>query len=122
MRWGYDYWQQLEDGRLVFGGFRDAAMEEEWTDSGEPTARIQELQERFLRDRLGIREPITHRWAATVSYSADDLPILEEVRRNVWVAGAYSGTGNVVGALCGRALGRLALGSTAPIAELLRRR
>ena len=118
-RWGYDYWQQLEDGRLVFGGFRDTAIEEEWTDSGEPTARVQSLQERFLRERLGVTAPITHRWAATVSYSVNGLPILEEVRRRVWAAGAYCGTGNVVGALCGRALGRLALGYPAPIAELL---
>lgn len=119
-RWGYDYWQQLEDGRLVFGGFRDAAMEEEWTDSREPTPHVQGLQERFLREQLGVRAPITHRWAATVSYSRSGLPILEEVRKGVWAIGAYSGTGNVVGAMCGREVARVALGAGDRLADLLR--
>ena len=118
-RWGFDYWQQLLDGRLVLGGFRDVVEQEEWTDSGEPTARVQELQEGYLRDRLGVRAAVTHRWAATVSYSANGLPILEEVRPGVWAIGAYSGTGNVVGAMCGRAAARLALGHDDPLVALL---
>ena len=119
-RWGYDYWQQLPDRRLVFGGFRDVAEQEEWTDTAEPTTRVQELQERFVREKLGVHEEITHRWAATVSFSNDGLPILEEVRTGVWAAGAYSGTGNVLGALCGRAAARLSTGEHAAIADLLR--
>lgn len=119
-RWGYDYWQQLPDGRLVFGGFRDVAEQEEWTDAAEPTTRVQELQERFIREKLGVHEEITHRWAATVSFSNSGLPILEEVRTAVWAAGAYSGTGNVLGALCGRAAARLSTGERAEIADLLR--
>jgi len=66
-----------------------------------------------------VRAPITHRWAATVSYSATGLPVLEEVRPGVVATGAYSGTGNVVGALCGRAAARLALGERAEMADLL---
>jgi glycine/D-amino acid oxidase-like deaminating enzyme len=119
-RWGFDYWQQLPDRRLVLGGFRDAAEQQEWTDSAEPTDTVQGLQERFLRERLGVRAPITHRWAATVSYSHGGLPILEEVRAGVWVIGAYSGTGNVVGTLCGRAVARLALGQDSDLPALLR--
>ncbi|HUF30226.1 MAG TPA: FAD-dependent oxidoreductase [Gemmatimonadaceae bacterium] len=119
-RWGYDYWQQLADRRLVFGGFRDEAEQEEWTDVAEPTTRVQELQERFVREQLGVREPVTHRWAATVSFSSSGLPIFEEVRTGVWAAGAYSGTGNVIGALCGRAAAQLATGQSAVISELLR--
>lgn len=118
-RWGFDYWQQLRDGRLVLGGFRDVVEQDEWTDSSEPTARVQELQEGYLRDQLGVRAAITHRWAATVSYSTSGLPILEEVRPRVWALGAYSGTGNVVGAMCGRAAARLALGREDPLAALV---
>lgn len=119
-RWGFDYWQQLPDRRLVLGGFRDVVEQEEWTDSAEPTDTVQALQERFLRERLGVSTPITHRWAATVSYSHGGLPILEEVRAGVWAIGAYSGTGNVVGALCGRAAARLALGQESVLTGLLR--
>ncbi len=102
-RWGYDYWQQLPDGRVVLGGFRDAAGEAEWTADAEPSRAIQRVLAMFLRERLGVMAPITHTWAALVSYSSSGLPILEEVRPGVLVTGAYSGTGNVVGALCGRA-------------------
>jgi len=118
-RWGFDYWQQLPDRRFVLGGFRDVVEQEEWTESNIPTGKVQELQERYLRERLGVRAPITHRWAATVSYSVTGLPLLEEVRPGVWATGAYSGTGNVVGAMCGRAVARLALGHESPLVGLL---
>ena len=118
-RWGYDYWQQLENGQVLLGGFRDQGGDAEWTEDASPSAPIQQLLERFLREGLRIRAPITHRWAATVSYSLNGLPVLAEVRPGVIATGAYSGTGNVIGALCGRAAARLALGERAEVAELL---
>ncbi len=114
-RWGYEYWQQLPDGRVALGGFRDHA--DEWTHAAEPSARVQELLERFLRERIGVRAPVTHRWAASVGYTADRLPVLEEVRPGVYAAGGYSGTGNVVGALCGRAAAQLAVQGASEIAD-----
>ncbi|HEU0012418.1 MAG TPA: FAD-dependent oxidoreductase [Longimicrobium sp.] len=118
-RWGYEYWQQLPDGRLALGGFRDTAGDREWTEDATPCAEIQDRLEAFLRGRLGVRAPITHRWAASVSYSDSWLPLLEEVRPRTWALGGYSGTGNVLGALCGRAAASLALGGRAELAELL---
>jgi glycine/D-amino acid oxidase-like deaminating enzyme len=115
-RWGYDYWQQLPGGQVVLGGFRDMAAANEWTHATVPTAEIQAHAERFLRQRLGVRAPITHRWAATVAYSDTRLPILEELRPGLWATGAYSGTGNVVGAVCGRAAAQLAAGGHSPLA------
>jgi glycine/D-amino acid oxidase-like deaminating enzyme len=108
-RWGFEYWQQLPDGRIALGGFRDAGGESQWTHEADPCAPVQGSLERFLRERLGVRAPVTHRWAASVSFSTTGRPILEEVRPRVWAVGAYSGTGNVVGALCGRAAAELAL-------------
>ena len=108
-RWGYEYWQQLPNGQVALGGFRDAALDEEWTMRDEPTERVQGLLESFLRNRIGVRAPITHRWAANVAYTMDGMPILEELGPRVWALGAYSGTGNVVGALCGRGAAQLAV-------------
>ena len=105
--WGYDYWQQRPDGALVLGGARDLDMEREWTSDGTPTVVVQEALERRLRERIGVQAPITHRWAASVSYTTDGLPIVAEVRRGVWAIGGYSGTGNVVGPLLGRGVARL---------------
>lgn len=105
-RWGYDYWQQRPDGAIALGGARDIGGESEWTANATPTAAVQEVLERRLRERLDVSAPITHRWAATVSYTADYLPVAEEVRPRVWALGGYCGTGNVIGALLGRGLAR----------------
>lgn len=118
-RHGYDYWQQLPDGRIALGGFRDRAREAEWTADAEPSAFIQGCLERFLRERLRVTAAVTHRWAASAAYTEDGLPVLEEARDRVYAAGAYSGTGNIVGALCGRAAARLACGARSEWAELL---
>ncbi|HUR49140.1 MAG TPA: FAD-dependent oxidoreductase [Acidimicrobiales bacterium] len=117
-RWGYDYFQQLPDRRLVLGGFRDRALETEWTDRAEPTDEIQGHLESFLRGQLAVTAEVTHRWAGSIAFTRDHLPILEEVRPGVWVCGPYSGTGNVVGAICGRLAAQRALGLPAPGFEL----
>lgn len=117
-RWGFEYWQQLPDGRVALGGFRDTGGEDEWTHEAEPCQPMQERLERFLRERIGVRAPITHRWAGCVAFSTTGLPVLEEVRPHVWVTGAYSGTGNVIGALCGRTAAQLAVTGAAELAEV----
>lgn len=119
-RYGKEYWQQLPDRRIALGGFRDLGGEAEWTDAAEPTAPIQAALERFLRDRLEVRAPVTHRWAASVGYTENGLPVVAEVRPGIWVAGGYSGTGNVVGALAGRAAAQAAIGVQSAFLDLLR--
>jgi glycine/D-amino acid oxidase-like deaminating enzyme len=105
-RWGYDYWQQRPDGAIALGGARDIGGDSEWTANATPTAAVQDALERRLREGLGVHAPITHRWAATVGYTNDGLPVAEEVRPRVWAIGGYSGTGNVIGALMGRGIAR----------------
>ena len=118
-RWGFDYYQQLPDRRVILGGFRDRGLEAEWTTEVEPSEAVQAHLEAFLREELGIRRAITHRWAGLIAFTPDTLPILQEARPGVWACGAYSGTGNVVGAICGRLAAQLALGAPAPGSELL---
>lgn len=101
-RWGYDYWQQLDDGRIALGGARDLDMEAEWTTDHEPTETIQRELDRILHDDLGVKANVERRWAASVGYSASGLPVASEVRPGVFAIGGYSGTGNVLGALLGR--------------------
>jgi gamma-glutamylputrescine oxidase len=118
-RWGFDYWQQRTDGRVVLGGARDIGGDAEWTTSTEPSEPVQTALTALLRS-IDIDAPITHRWAATVGYTESGIPVLEQVRPGVWAIGAYSGTGNVIGALCGRAVADLILGQSSKFAELLR--
>lgn len=108
-RFGYDYWQQLPDGSVLLGGGRDLHEGDEWTTDDDPSAAIQDYLTRTLRERLGVRSEITHRWAASVAYTDSGLPIFRALGGGVHVLGAYSGTGNLVGAVAGRAAARLAL-------------
>ena len=48
-----------------------------------------------MSDHIGNYAPITHRWAASVSYTESGIPISEEIRKGVFVIGAYNGTGNI---------------------------
>ena len=114
-RYGYEYWQQLPDGSVALGGFRDAGGEGEWTSSTETSALVQERLTSFLREHIGVQAPVTHRWAASVGYVEGVLPVLEQTRDNVWTLGGYNGTGNVMGALYGRAAARLAVTGSAGI-------
>jgi glycine/D-amino acid oxidase-like deaminating enzyme len=110
LRGGYEYWQQLPDGRIAAGGFRDVGGDDEETTSAEPSDVVQSAIERLVRERIGVRAPVVARWAASVGYTCSGLPFVGEVRPGVYAAGGYCGTGNVVGALCARALVALALG------------
>ena len=114
LRGGYEYWQQLPDGRLAVGGFRDVGGGAEETAVAEPAEPVQAALERLLRERLGVTAPVTHRWAAPVGYTRTGFPWLGAVRDRVWATGGYCGTGNVVGALCGRAAAARALGQDHP--------
>jgi gamma-glutamylputrescine oxidase len=116
MRYGYEWWQQLPDGRIALGGFRDQGGDAEWTHDAEPCDEVQRLIGGFLRETLGIDAPITHRWAASVSYTDDRLPVLAEVEPGLWACGAYSGHGNAIGAICGRAAAQLALTGASELA------
>jgi glycine/D-amino acid oxidase-like deaminating enzyme len=119
LRGGYEYWQQLPDGRVALGGFRDLGGADEQTRSTSTSARVQGALERLLRERLAVTAPVTHRWAASVGYTADALPFLGEVRQGVWAVGGYCGTGNVVGALCARQAAALALGQQSAVWPLV---
>jgi glycine/D-amino acid oxidase-like deaminating enzyme len=101
-RWGYDYAQQTPTGRMFLGGGRDLFADEEWTSAREPSAPVQEYIDEAALRFAGGPVTVTHRWAASVSYTPDARPLLTEVAPGVAACGAYSGTGNLIGTLAGR--------------------
>jgi glycine/D-amino acid oxidase-like deaminating enzyme len=116
-RHGFDYWQQLPDGRLVVGGKRDLALEAEYTDVEVTTPFIQEQLEAFASELIGGTLPIvTHRWAGIWGETPDNLPLAGPVpgRAGAWVAGGYSGHGNVLGFACGELVARAIAGESPP--------
>ena len=112
-RGGYDYWQQLPDGRLVLGGRRDATFATEETDVEGTTPVIQEQLEELAAALLGRVPAVTHRWAGIWGTTPDGLPLVGRVtgRDRTWVAAGYSGHGNVLGLVCGRLVADAVLGA-----------
>jgi gamma-glutamylputrescine oxidase len=115
-RHGYDYWQQTEDLRLVLGGSRDTALEEESTAEEATTPGIQARLEAFARELLGSTPKITHRWSGIFGVTEDLLPLAGRVpdRDGLWVACGYSGHGNVLGLACGELVAQAIVGRAAP--------
>jgi glycine/D-amino acid oxidase-like deaminating enzyme len=113
-RWGWDYGQQLPDGTIAFGGCRDAGGDAERTFDTTPTPDVQSALDRRFHEVTGETPRVTHRWTGTGGYTADGLPILEQVRPDVWAVGGYCGTGNLFGAACARSAAQRALGDAAP--------
>jgi len=115
-RGGYDYWQQLPDGRLVAGGKRDASFATEATADEETTALIQGRLEELVVELVGELPEVTHRWAGVWGETSDRLPLAGRIpgRDGVWIAGGYSGHGNVLGLACGDLVARALIGESPP--------
>jgi gamma-glutamylputrescine oxidase len=117
-RWGYDYAQQLPDGRLFVGGGRDRFVDDEWTHDTEPTEPVQDYIEDVAERMAGQRVTVTDRWAASVGFTADERPLCTRVDEGVVAVGGYNGTGNLVGPIAARSAVALALDATPPPAYL----
>ncbi|TML16260.1 MAG: FAD-binding oxidoreductase [Actinobacteria bacterium] len=119
-RHGFDYWQQLTDGRIVLGGFRDFSILTEMTDEETTTEPIQHALDAFLVELLGRMPEVTHRWAGIFGLTQDLLPLVGAVPGSpgTWVAAGYSGHGNVLGFMCGELIAAAVLGAQDPLLEL----
>jgi gamma-glutamylputrescine oxidase len=113
-RWGYDYAQQDAEGRIYAGGGRDQFVDAEWTTDATPTPRVQAWIERVATRMAGRSVGVTHRWAASVGYTADGRPLCVQVAPGVVACGGYNGTGNLVGPVTARAAVALAVDGVPP--------
>jgi gamma-glutamylputrescine oxidase len=113
-RHGFDYWQQTPDGRILAGGFRDFALDSEFTAAEVTTPTIQDALESFVAELVGRPVKATHRWAGIFGLVLDFLPVVGRVPESerAWVAGGYSGHGNVLGFVCGELVAKAMLGET----------
>jgi gamma-glutamylputrescine oxidase len=119
-RHGFDYWHQAEDGRLVAGGFRDVSLDREFTDEEAVTDDVQRALSTFVDELVGRELRVDYRWAGIFGLVLDFLPVVGPVpdMERVWVAGGYSGHGNVLGFACGRLVARALLGDRDPLLDL----
>jgi glycine/D-amino acid oxidase-like deaminating enzyme len=119
-RHGFDYWHQSEDGRLVAGGFRDIAIDQEFTADEAVTEPVQRSLERFVNDLVGRKLRVDYRWAGIFGLVLDFMPVVGPLPETgtTWVVGGYSGHGNVLGFGCGRLAARAILGDRDPLLDL----
>jgi gamma-glutamylputrescine oxidase len=110
---GYQYWRQLPTGEVLAGGYRDRAAAEEVGYDLATTATIQGLLERHLA-RLGVTAPVTHRWAGTMGFTPDALPLVGRLRPGVSICAGYTGHGMAFAHLCARLLVDNLLGGPPP--------
>ncbi|MBX3388511.1 MAG: FAD-binding oxidoreductase [Phycisphaeraceae bacterium] len=100
---GSEYFRQTADGTIVVGGCRTYFAEEEVGFEDRTTARVQEALESFARTMLGYEKgevlPITSRWAGTMGFSPDGLPLIGPIApaSPVWFCGGFTGHGMSMG-------------------------
>ena len=119
-RHGFDYWQQLPDGRLAIGGRRDVDLEGETTSEEATTPEVQAALEALIGELVGRQPAIRHRWSGIFGMSPDSLPLVGPVpgQDGIWVSRGYSGHGNVLGLACGDLVARAIIGHREPELDL----
>lgn len=106
---GYRYWRQRADGRLLVGGWRDTAAEEEVGEEELTTQRIQQQLERFLREHCADAQ-VTHRWAGTMGFSHDALPYVGRLASGTFVNAGFTGHGMAFATATGELIADLVRG------------
>ena len=118
---GYQYWQQLADGRLVVGGWRNHSFSTEATMDETPGGEVQRQLDAFVHETLHLPEiRITHHWAGIMAFSRDGLPLIGKLpgRPHCYIAGGFTGHGNASALEAASIIRELVAGRTHPQADL----
>jgi gamma-glutamylputrescine oxidase len=112
-----EYWQQTPDGSIILGGCRAVRHDrDERVLDTTPTDDVQRALERVLPElfpEIGALR-VTHRWAGTMAFTRDRLPIAIPLPgANGWAVGGFSGNGMSLGLVVGRILANALLGRPA---------
>lgn len=109
---GYYYFRNLGD-RVLLGGARNIAIEEETTTELEISDRIQQELERFLQETVlpGRYYTIEHRWSGIMGMGSGKMPIIKAVNDHVFCAVRMSGMGVALAPIVGEEIANLMTGS-----------
>jgi len=100
---GSEYFRQAADGTIVVGGCRTYFADQEVGFEDRTTLPVQNSLESFARAMLGYRKdealPITSRWAGTMGFSPDGLPLIGPIApaSPIWFCGGFTGHGMSMG-------------------------
>ena len=99
---GYIYFRNLGN-RLLLGGARNKAFEEETTEVMDISTTIQDELESFLKRYLlpGINYTITDRWSGIMGVGDVKMPIVKKINGQVYCAVRMSGIGVALAPMIG---------------------
>lgn len=105
---GYYYFRNLGN-RVLLGGARNKAFEEETTAELDITDKIQQELEHFLKTYIlpGYEYQITDRWSGIMGMGNEKLPIVKEVSPQVFCAVRMSGMGVALAPIIGEQVAEL---------------
>jgi len=100
--WGYQYWRQTPDRRLVMGGWRDVDFDAEATFDAVPTERIQSAIEKGMRELVPQGAEIEYRWAGTMGFARDGRPLVGwlDAAHHLAICAGFTGHGMGMAAAC----------------------
>jgi len=100
--YGYQYWRQMPDGRLLIGGWRNTAFEAESSFETETTPGIQQWIEQGLADLVPEGARIEHRWAGTMGFARDGRPLVGwlDTAHHLAICAGFTGHGMGMAAAC----------------------
>jgi glycine/D-amino acid oxidase-like deaminating enzyme len=100
--WGYQYWRQLPDRRLLIGGWRDTDLDGESGYEDQPTDTIQAAIERGLAELVPGGTTIEMRWAGTMGFARDGRPLVGwlDPEHHVAIAAGWTGHGIGIAPAC----------------------
>ena len=114
--YGYQYWRQTPDGRLVIGGWRDLDLDGEVGFDVGVTAKIQAGIESGLAELVPGGAPIEYRWAGTMDFARDGRPLVGwlDAQHHLAICAGFTGHGIGMAAGCTLDLASLLVWKEAP--------
>ena len=105
---GFYYFRNLGD-RVLLGGARNMAFEEEATTDMTTTEQIQNELERFLSETIlsGRFYAIEHRWSGIMGMGSEKMPIIRAVNEHTFCAVRMSGMGVALAPIVGEKVAAL---------------
>ncbi|MGC4040728.1 MAG: FAD-dependent oxidoreductase [Flavobacterium sp.] len=105
---GYYYFRNIND-RILFGGGRNLAFEEETTTELGQTELIQNRLEQLLKEVIlpNTDFRIAHRWSGIMGLGSTKKPIVEQLSQHVYCGVRLGGMGVAIGSLIGQELADL---------------
>lgn len=92
---GHEYMRQTPGGAIVVGGCRKRHAEDERTSDDRTSEAVQSDIEAFARQLLDRPIEVVARWAGTMGFSPDGVPLVGPVtpEGSVWFCGGFTGHG-----------------------------